>query len=565
MNAAYKQPRGQLGSRAHDCSFAAATITIVAAATAVATHLATMAARRLDAASLAAGAAACEHRYYFELPTGQSRKLGPRDDVNASIQFALAKQLRWTEHSWPDGRSGGLAILLRGHAYRGQEYYDNATVVAAQQLASRSVASKIIAPYDRRGVRVRVFLTLYDSITDELTRELYRPYEAHLAAVTRISSRRDEQITTVANALNAFLDHCERHGENFDAVVVTRYDMHFKADFWTLLGGSLVGFAGVHFPWQELELGSKWREYHTPSEYELRRHDAAGQKAMLAAATTAKHHALLAMMPHRWQRSYRTADTLVAFGFAYTRCVRDATYMEMTRNWVSYADPRHEGNASEKPWKPHVVSNHWLHKLRYHLARATNGSFFFLIDNSTFDSNPCQGACGMNPLYDLLPRNSWLVESDTCQRLEDFSWDNVSQTLCCPAPDYCCPNSLHDCSDPRAVLYDAEKAHGGAGIPREVLMTGWLTHYLMRADLMKRGHSRTPPYPLYPAALPRLCPASEWDGGNGPRKCRFTMTNASLALVEGAWRAAPPWGKPWPRNADNVHMWSAGNGSRYVG
>ena len=525
-----------------------------------------MAAHRLDAASLAAGAAFCERVYAHELPTGQSHKLQPFDDVNRSIQIALAKQQRWTEHSWPDGGSGGLAVVLRGHAYRGREYYDNATVVAAQQLASSSVEARIIAPYARRGVRVRVFLTLYDSVTAELTRELYRPYEAHVAAVTRISSRMDEQITTVANALNAFMEHCELHHESFDAIVLTRYDMHFKADFSSLLGHNLVGFAGVHYPWPELELGSKWREVTTPSEYELRKRDAAGQRALLAAAALAKHHAKLAMLPQKWQRSMRTADTLVAFSFAYSRCVRDSTYMEMTRNWVTNA-PHHGANASEaQPWRPHVVSNHWLHKLRYHLQRASNWSFFFLIGNSTFDSNPCQGACGLNPLYDLLPRNSWLVESGTCQRPEDFSWDNVSQTLCCPAPDYCCPNSLHDCSDPRAELYDMEKAHGGAGVPRAVLQSGWLVHYLMRADQKVRGRSRTPPHPLYPAALPHLCPASAWDGGHGTsRRCRFAMTNASLALVEEAWRAAPPWGKPWPRNADNVHMWSAGNGSRYVG
>ena len=54
-----------------------------------------------------------------------------------------------------------------------------------------------------------------------------------------------------------------------------------------------------------------------------------------------------------------------------------------------------------------------------------------------FDSNPCRAACMLNPVYDLQPRMRWVTESGICQRLDDFVYDASSDSLCCPAPNYC--------------------------------------------------------------------------------------------------------------------------------
>ena len=64
-----------------------------------------------------------------------------------------------------------------------------------------------------------------------------------------------------------------------------------------------------------------------------------------------------------------------------------------------------------------------------------------------------------NPLYEILPRGDWLRASGICQRDADFVFDPLSRSRCCPTPNYCCPNSVVDCTkDPRAVLFDAFKS-----------------------------------------------------------------------------------------------------------
>ena len=43
----------------------------------------------------------------------------------------------------------------------------------------------------------------------------------------------------------------------------------------------------------------------------------------------------------------------------------------------------------------------------------------------------------LNPVYDLLPRMGWVTQSAICQKWSDFSYDAVSDTICCPSPNYC--------------------------------------------------------------------------------------------------------------------------------
>eukprot|EP00966_Prymnesium_polylepis_P305221 7053491-Prymnesium_polylepis.1 len=54
-----------------------------------------------------------------------------------------------------------------------------------------------------------------------------------------------------------------------------------------------------------------------------------------------------------------------------------------------------------------------------------------------------------------VPRNAWVVERGICQHEDEFTFDPTSRSICCPAPGYCCPNSVIDCtSSARAVVYD---------------------------------------------------------------------------------------------------------------
>ena len=56
---------------------------------------------------------------------------------------------------------------------------------------------------------------------------------------------------------------------------------------------------------------------------------------------------------------------------------------------------------------------------------------YFCGARPRYDSNPCAINCMPNPVYDILPRGAWLVNSGICQRQEDFLWDPISQ-VCTP-------------------------------------------------------------------------------------------------------------------------------------
>lgn len=209
------------------------------------------------------------------------------------------------------------------------------------------------------------------------------------------------------------------------------------------------------------------------------------------------------------------------------------------------------------------------HAPQYHLVRALGAANIgYLIENGTFDSNPCGGPCMLNPVYDILPRNAWLVESSACQRWEEFLWDPVSQTMCCPSPDYCCPNSVRDCADPSARLFDLQGAHGGAGVSSDVLVDGWRRHFLARLSLAGSRESR--------ALIQRanddggktivallngsLCSAGEWRGvwdvTNGSCRSHLLLTDEGTTILRREWLKAVPWAGAWPVNEDDTNQWA---------
>ena len=79
-----------------------------------------------------------------------------------------------------------------------------------------------------------------------------------------------------------------------------------------------------------------------------------------------------------------------------------------------------------------------------------------------------------NPAYNMLPRDSWAIQSNMCQRASDFALDATTQSMCCPSLSYCCPNSIESCADPRAILIDVNQLRVGRQQLEQAIVTGWV-------------------------------------------------------------------------------------------
>ena len=395
---------------------------------------------RLDAAS---PAAACEAYFALRQKMGHCQCL---QDVNVAADLTTAQagqQPRTRELKRIPGR-GGVALLLRGEAYRGIRKRRE-----AQAACSQSVREALIDPLVQRGMRVGVFVTTYDAAPRLLrynVSELYAPYAEHVCSVTLLRSGTGGQLVTVANALSAFLAHCVQTDDAYDTVVLTRFDLKFKPGFHRLLSERLQRLHGIRFLWREIRAG--WRAAIATS-----------RPVPPGSARTYDY-----FDPRRWRRVARVPDTLHAFEFGYTRCMYSAVRLEMTRWWE-----KQRGSA------PRRVVHADMHRTAMLLAPAlstdpdalgaANGTnvLGYLVEDGAYDSNACLGGATIhttpcahaqpNPVYDILPRHRGMA--GLCQREEEFVYDGVSQSRCCPAPGYCCPNSVSNCtgSDKRAVFY----------------------------------------------------------------------------------------------------------------
>lgn len=531
----------------------------------------------------------------------------PRTSTKASlVNFTLSNlNLRTTvlPRSSDSVRHGGLAVLLRGGAFRGSASDSLETKVEAQEECARSVERHLLRPYHELGVRAEVFLMVYDSdycagrgaaSLYDGTR-LWQPYAAHLRAITVASAAAAEQLSALAAALHVFLSYCETHSDAYDAVVATRYDMRFKSSLPHVMGKHLARFDGVRFLWREL--GNNWRAAWTASPDDVAKAQAQGREKDLADWRKATNLLLATrnrtFQPDKWREIQRVPDTFHAFAFLYTRCFEAAVHHEMTLGWpprmssiegaatdmrrrgvgragtssylyqrlvylrgITNASHNHPGVPSSElnfslaplfPW------NHWLHRVLPNFATALqvdrdapewrqNRTYApqlgFLWSDGAFSSNPCSGSgCTLNPFYDFLPRNQWVIDSAICQRPHDFAYDEHTGSICCPAPDYCCPNSVADCSTPGATLFDASR------ISDHRLVNGWRRHFYSRPAT--RGPST-------------VCNASGWNGGVAHPVCFWALDDDTAQRVRSVWAAAPPF-KPL-EDDDDTHTWSAGGG-----
>ena len=193
-------------------------------------------------ASQASKAAACTSWYASRM---QWRTPNTTWLVDAALdRFRPRTSYRRDASVRQDGGGGGLAVLLRGGSFRGSD--SPIARHAAQVECARSVERSLVRPFVERGERVGVFLTVYDSDVHDpaLLAELRQPFEDHVELVTTLAGGASEQILSTLAALEALLEHCRVTADAYETVVVTRFDMRFKASFAPLLSGSGGGGGG---------------------------------------------------------------------------------------------------------------------------------------------------------------------------------------------------------------------------------------------------------------------------------------------------------------------------------
>ena len=485
-------------------------------------------------------------------------------------------------------RDGGLAVLLRGGAFRGSPSDTLAERIEAQAECARSLELHVLRPYVEAGVRAEVFATVYDA--DYCTSEydgtaLWRPYSKSLRAVTIISADAAEQLSATAASLYTFLRHCREHGDRFDAVVMTRYDLRFKSSIASLLGPDLTKFSGIRFLWREL--GSSWRNVWSPTPWDVKRADEKQKAAWAKRVGLLKAARDRTFRHFLWRRTHRTPDTFHAFSFEYAQCFEKAIHQEMASFWPpntsaivrAEAEARRRGAAGSaskerlallqrlkeaarmKPGVPASELNislsplfpwiHWMHRMLPQLAEAMgvdaeddewranktklSHGLGFLLPEGSWASNPCGGGtCNLNPVYELMPRNKWIVDAGICQKADDFQFDKTSRTTCCPSPDYCCPNSIGDCSRRGAVLFKASKVSDAS------LLNGWRRHFYSR--VRTRGPET-------------ICNASGWNGGAAWPVCSWAMDAESVRRVREVWSNAASQ-PPMLEDDDDTRTWN---------
>ena len=308
-----------------------------------------------------------------------------------------AAGLRVVYERAPTRSTQALALVLRGDMFRGSP--------AAGIQCAQSIQDSIVTPalQGATGVATAVdsFLSVYAESDGSVWEQYARPINASIALVSVV--KRSSQLGGIATAIESWRSYAERHEEaQYTAVLLLRYDLHWKAGITDylrdarFLGDQLQ--QGVAFLWREVN-----GEYMYGSD-------------------------LYGPFPESWRENLRVPDTAQAFSSGY------------------YAD------CFLRLVKAQPFEQNFLHTMLEGegMAQLTDlqredGRLRYLVDNGVFDSNPCRKSCFLNPLYDLLPRNSWLVQHGICRARSDFLLDEATGTLCCPSPDNCCPNTARAC------------------------------------------------------------------------------------------------------------------------
>ena len=335
--------------------------------------------------------------------------------------------------------AGSLALVIRGQAYRGLERetfkIESSTLEMRRQAQARcaeSVVRHIVEAYEASGHSVDVFLTVYANLGGPLA-ELLAPFGARLVSVNTVHTERPaSQLLTLASAVRDVMRWSAARGTVHDALIVTRFDVYLKASVAALMGPAR-GITSFRLLWREA--GGHWR-HHSSADAVRRTFSIGGG--------------------HWWMANTRAPDALIALPGAFA-----STLLMSTRHELF-------------PVRDMPTPLGFMHHMVTGLKRACVPEYplgpphRFMVAGQ-FDSNPCRASCMLNPMYDILPRMSWVTESGICQKADDFSYDGTSRSLCCPSPNYCCPNSIESCDDPGAVRFDVFDA----GVSDDAILHKW--------------------------------------------------------------------------------------------
>ena len=402
-------------------------------------------------------------------------------DLRAAAPRGFAR--RSARAAAPAPARPSLAVLVRGQTFRGEaresfliDRWSQASRERAQRECLESLVARLVVPYERAGHTVDVFLTMYRELGGSRA-ALLDPFGARVAAVTTVLQRSTAtQLLPLGAAVRAFLNWCHAHATSYSAVAVTRFDVFYKADLYAILGDA-AAIDGFRLLWREA--GGHWRHHSDP---------VASERTFPLSARS------------DWRRSnVRAPDALIAFPYAYTRCFLASSRHEFfpvrNKSWplgfmhnmvfglmraLPFFSGKEGGGAAHHlpataSTPPHAAA------LARSAAAATPPAGAAPPANAPippglrwlvrgqFDSNPCRSTCMLNPVYDLLPRMEWVRASGICQSPSDFAYDEASDSLCCPSPNYCCPNSLASCAHPDAVLFDAISAN----VSRDAIAQLW--------------------------------------------------------------------------------------------
>ena len=189
---------------------------------------------------------ACASAIESWLPAGKWNRFKPHDGVLDRLERLTASQrprssILSSSELTPRRqaeKTGGVALLLRGHVDRGHDALSWRRVSTSQRMSTRhllqqhcsqSVMRELVAPLVARSVAVGVHLTVFDDVAEQRLQQIVTPYAEHVASVTRIASANSSQLTTIVAALRALLRVTQASGLRYDSVVMTRFDLLWKA------------------------------------------------------------------------------------------------------------------------------------------------------------------------------------------------------------------------------------------------------------------------------------------------------------------------------------------------
>ena len=448
-----------------------------------------------------------------------------------------------------------VAIILRGFAFRSGGAGSvkilpdkDLITLGLHQKALHDMARDFVAPFERDGGAADLHLSIYDTLGEMKLKLLLAPFVGRIATVTRIRELGSAQVLTTIVALSAvqrFVARYRRrprvHGplsaapsytsarlntsshaaDYYDAVILTRYDLHFKVDVSQLLG-PLPMLSGFRFWFREM--GGHWRDIRDEQEDLVVRY----RQGVWNPASM-----------WRQSRHPRLPDTLIAFPAIFLSCFTAAVRRHGTRRWtVNGTVRRHDAfvEADTTAMDPvlHYIWSLLAEALRYEITWTSDGEpttaspnepllFDYLLKNSGFDSNPCRAKCMLNPAYNIVPRDDWVEQAALCQAAADFLYDHQTQSICCPSLSYCCPNSINSCADPRAILLDVTKLTAPRPALDRSIAIGWFDHFASRGW----------------AACPAKTSWNNWttvsQAAPWRRRCASTVTDASLRYLIRVW------------------------------